>query len=172
MCLCRCVNESLGHHKANIASLLCKILSSSNTDSRMSRLGKMPNWQKWFVILGMLTCSLTGLAYLVGHEFQLHRPLLGTHGILAAHGIAGMLALLALGSVMPFHLKAGLKSKRKWLTGFTQLGFLAALFVSGVLLYYGPEEIRENVIETHWIVGLLFIFIFSWHSVINTHQKH
>ena len=83
-----------------------------------------------------------------------------------------MLAVLTAGSVLPFHLKAGFKSKRKWLSGVGQLGFLATLFISGILLYYGPEEIREGVIKTHWIIGLLFLFIFLWHGVMNFQHKH
>uniref|UniRef100_B1XTH1 Transmembrane protein n=1 Tax=Polynucleobacter necessarius subsp. necessarius (strain STIR1) TaxID=452638 RepID=B1XTH1_POLNS len=79
----------------------------------MSRLGKMPNWQKKFVIVGMMTCSITGLIYLLGHQFHIQRPTLGNHSILAAHGIAAMLASLVLGSVMSFHIKAGIKSRKQ-----------------------------------------------------------
>ena len=130
----------------------------------MSRLGKMPNWQRSLVIYGMLTCSITGLTYLAGHQFQIQRAILGTHSILAAHGIAAMLATLALGSVLPFHIKAGYKSKRQWWSGFSQLGFLAVLVISGALLYYGPEEIRDIAVDTHWITGLLFFVIFLLHA--------
>ena len=130
----------------------------------MSRLGKMPNWQRTFVIYGMATCSITGLMYLLGHQFQIQRTALGTHSILAAHGITAILATLALGSVLPFHLKAGYKSKKQWWSGISQLGFLAVLLISGALLYYGPEEIRDGVIDTHWITGLLFFTIFIFHS--------
>lgn len=130
----------------------------------MSRLGKMPNWQRSLVIYGMLTCSITGLTYLAGHQFQIQQAILGTHSILAAHGIAAMLATLALGSVLPFHIKAGYKSKRQWWSGFSQLGFLAVLVISGALLYYGPGEIRDGVISTHWIVGTLFFTIFVFHA--------
>jgi len=137
----------------------------------MSRLGKMPSWQKSFVIYGMMTCSITGLVYLIGHQFQIQRSTLGSHSILAAHGIAAMLATLALGSVLPFHIKAGYKSRKQLWTGFSQLGFLATLLISGALLYYGPEEIRDGVIDTHWIVGLLFFIIFIWHGVIYWRRK-
>lgn len=129
----------------------------------MSRLGKMPSWQRTFVICGMMTCSVTGLMYLLGHQFQVQRTTLGTHSILAAHGIAAILATLALGSILPFHLKAGFKSKRQWWSGFSQLGFLAALLITAALLYYGPEEIRDSVVDTHWITGLLFFSIFLLH---------
>jgi hypothetical protein len=109
----------------------------------INRLGRMPAWQRNFVLLGMLSCSLTGTAYLLGHEFEIQRALLGTHTVLAWHGVAAILASIALGSILPFHLKAGLKSKRKLFSGFSQLGFLVILLISGALLYYGSEEIRE-----------------------------
>ena len=88
----------------------------------MSRLGRMSSWQRAFVICGMMACSITGLMYLLGHEFQIQRSTLGTHSILAAHGIFAMLATLALGSVMPFHIKAGYKSRKQLWSGFSQLG--------------------------------------------------
>ena len=137
----------------------------------MSRLGKMPNWQRTFVIFGMMSCSVTGLLYLIGHQFHIQRSVLSAHSILAAHGITAILATLAFGSVLPFHLKAGFKSKRQWWSGFSQLGFLAALLISAALLYYGPEEVRDVTVDTHWITGLLFFCIFIWHGIINLHKK-
>lgn len=129
----------------------------------MSRLGKMPSWQRSFVIYGMMTCSITGIIYLMGHQFQIQRSTLGTHSILAAHGIAAMLATIAFGSVLPFHIKAGYKSRKQLWSGFSQLGFLFALLITGGMLYYGPEEIRDGIISTHWIIGLLFAVIFLLH---------
>ena len=129
------------------------------------RLGKMPTWQRYFVLIGILSCSLTGTAYLLGHEFQIQRALLGTHAVLAWHGVAAILASIALGTILPFHLKAGLKSKKKLLSGFSQLGFFLALLISGALLYYGPMELRESVILTHWLVGIIFFIVFLLHGV-------
>ena len=130
-----------------------------------SRLGKMPTWQRHFVLIGMLSCSLTGTAYLLGHEFHIERTLLGAHSVLAWHGITAMLATMALGSVLPFHLKVGLKSKRKLWSGLSQLAFLATLLISGGMLYYGPEKVRDGVITIHWIIGLTFFAIFLLHGV-------
>lgn len=130
-----------------------------------SRLGKMPAWQRHFVLIGILSCCLTGAAYLLGHEFHIERSVLGTHSVLMWHGITGMIATMALGSILPFHLKAGLKSKRKRWSGLSQLVFLGTLLVSGALLYYGPEDIRDAVIASHWIIGLAFFVIFLAHGV-------
>ena len=132
----------------------------------MSRLGKMPSWQRSFVVSSMLACSISGCLYLLGHEFQIQRSIFGNHNVLATHGIFAMIATLALGSVLPFHLKAGIKSKKKWVSGFSQLSFLAVLLTTGALLYYGSAETRDSVVITHWVVGLLFFLIFLLHAVI------
>jgi len=83
-----------------------------------------------------------------------------------------MLATLALGSALPFHIKAGIKSKRQLLSGISQLCFLAILMISGALLYYGPEQIREGVIEAHWTIGVLFLIIFIWHGLVSFQKKY
>jgi len=132
----------------------------------MSRLGKMPGWQRLFVISSMLACSITGSLYLLGHEFQIQRTTLGAHNILVLHGIGAMLATLALGTVLPFHLKSGIKSGRKMISGFGQLSFLLTLLITGALLYYGPQEIRDVVISAHWVVGLVFFAVFLLHGVV------
>lgn len=132
----------------------------------MSRLGKMPSWQKSFVYVSMISCSFTGCLYLLGYEFHFNKTLFGSHSVLAWHGMTAMLATLALGSILPFHLKAGLKAKRRMLSGVSQLSFLLTLLISGALLYYGPEAIRATVISTHSIVGLLFFASFMYHGII------
>ena len=136
----------------------------------MSRLGKMPQWQKWFVILGMLSCSISGIAYFIGQQLQIYRPLLGSHSILVFHGVGATLATLALGSALPFHLKAGMQSKRKRVSGIGQLSFLVLLLITGALLYYGPEGLREITINLHWSVGLLFFSMFILHIAKASHK--
>ena len=39
------------------------------------------------------------------------------------------------------------------------------LMMTGALLYYGPEAIREEAILIHWIVGLFFLMIFVLHAI-------
>ena len=126
----------------------------------MSRLGKMPNWQKWFVLFGMLSCSVTGISYL-----------LGLRQALSWHGITAMVATLALGSILPFHLRSGLKARQKLWSGITQLGSLVILIISGAALYYGPEETRDASILIHWLIGLLFFAIFILHAALLPNRK-
>ena len=137
----------------------------------MRQLGKMPIWQKTFVIISMLMCSFSGSAYLLGHEFHFGRALIGNHLMLAIHGLSGMLASIAIGSVLPFHLKAGYQSSRKRFSGLTQVAFLLILLITGGMLYYGPAELREFIIQLHWLTGIVFIAIFISHIVTKRRHK-
>jgi ABC-type transport system involved in cytochrome c biogenesis permease subunit len=132
----------------------------------MRRLGKMPSWQKLLVMVGMLSCSLTGSLYLLGHEWQIERALFANHTVLAGHGLSAILATLALGSILPFHIKAGYQSGRKRLSGFSQLVFMLILLTTGGLLYYGPAETRDLVIYVHWVVGVGFFATLLCHGIM------
>ena len=127
------------------------------------RLGKMPRWQRWFTVLAFIICSVSGIAFLLGHEYHIHRSILGAHNVLVLHGVASALALIAFGTVMPFHIKAGFQAGRNVMSGVIQLALLIALVVSALLLYYGPAEWREGSKLTHWVLGLVFFGIFVSH---------
>lgn len=129
-----------------------------------NRLGKMSTWQRTFVLLSMLGCSLTGIVYLLGHEFNIYKALLGKHSILAWHGICALLATMALGFVLTAHIKAGFHSRRKRVSGFSQLILLLILSCSGLLLYYGPESLRDSTIFIHWVTGNIFFCVFLVHA--------
>ena len=132
---------------------------------RKHGLGKMPIWQRWFTITSLSICSLSGIAFLVGHEFHISKAVLGNHSVLALHGIAAALALIAFGAVMPFHIKAGLKAKKNLISGISQLTILAILVITGLLLYYGPEESHEASELIHWVLGLIFVGFFVFHII-------
>ncbi|QWE31569.1 hypothetical protein [Polynucleobacter sp. Adler-ghost] len=132
---------------------------------RKHGLGKMPVWQRWFTITSLSICSLSGIAFLVGHEFHISKTILGNHSVLAVHGIAAAFALMAFGAVMPFHIKAGLKAKKNLISGISQLTILAILVITGLLLYYGPEESHEASELIHWVLGLIFVGFFVFHII-------
>lgn len=130
---------------------------------RKHGLGKMPTWQRWFTISALSICSLSGIVYLLGHDFQISRQSLGNHSVLALHGITSALALMAFGAVLPFHIKAGLKAWKNIISGISQLLFLAILVISALFLYYGSEELHDGSKLVHWVLGLIFFIIFIFH---------
>lgn len=132
---------------------------------RKHGLGKMPFWQRWFTLFTLGICTISGIAFLIGHEFQISRDTLGDHSVLALHGIASALALIAFGTILPFHLKAGLKAKKNIVSGISQLALLCILLITALLLYYGPEEARDVSKLTHWLIGLTFSAFLSFHAI-------
>lgn len=128
-------------------------------------LGKMPDWQRWFTIAVLTICSLSGIAFLLGHEFHISRDFLGNRIILIMHGVSAAIALIAFGTVLPFHIKAGLKANKNLISGISQLVFIVILVITAMLLYYGPEELHEGSETLHWILGLIFFVIFVFHAI-------
>jgi len=137
-----------------------------------SRLGKMPTWQRYFVISSICLCSITGLMYLLVNDFHLTPLIFRPYTILSWHGLTAIAASMALGSVLTVHLKAGLKAKRQMVSGLGQLVCLLALILTAALLYYGPAELREHAITAHWMIGILFLGFFLGHMLhISCKQK-
>ncbi|MBT8562079.1 hypothetical protein G6652_09100 [Polynucleobacter paneuropaeus] len=129
-----------------------------------ARLGKMPVWQRYFVISSICLCSMTGLIFLLVTDYQLHVFAFRPHTILSWHGVTAMAASIALGSVLTFHLKAGLKAKRQLFSGLSQLACLIILILTAALLYYGPADLRDHAITVHWVIGIIFFGCFLSHG--------
>ena len=125
----------------------------------------MPSWQRWFTIGALCTCSLSGVAFLLGHEFHVSRSSLGDRTVLIMHGVSAAITLIAFGTVLPFHIKAGLKSKKNLISGISQLVVLSIVVITAMLLYYGPEELHEGSEVTHWVLGLIFFAFFIFHAI-------
>ena len=134
-------------------------------------LGKMPTWQRWFTISVFCICSISGISFLLGHEFQISRATLGNRNILIIHGVSAAITLIAFGTILPFHIKAGLKAKKNLISGVFQLILLLVLVITAMLLYYGPEELHEGSELIHWILGLTFFGFFIFHATNRALRK-
>jgi len=132
--------------------------------TKKSRLGHMPRWQRLLTWFGLALCALSGSAYLIGHEFNVLVQQLGNHSILVVHGASAALVIFILGTIATVHIKAGLVARKSLISGFAQLFALTLLVNTGLLLYYGSEEIRDLTILSHWIFGLIFTPIFVFHA--------
>lgn len=138
---------------------------------RKQAIGKMPRWQRWLTISAFLSCSISGIAFLLSQQSNIIKSILGSHWVLTLHGATASLAIMALGATLPFHIKAGLKAKKNVISGISQIILLVILIITGLLLYYGPEETRNTSVLTHWIVGILFLALFVCHAVIRISRK-
>lgn len=124
----------------------------------------MPRWQRILTWGCVSICSLSGVAYWVGHMFGMLSPWTESHFLLSVHGTSAAWVIFVLGTVFTVHIRAGLSAKTSLYSGFFQLFVLVLLITTGILLYYGSEELREATILCHWLLGLGFIPVFGYHA--------
>jgi hypothetical protein len=75
--------------------------------------------------------------------------------MLALHGGAAMAALLALGALVPLHVRRGWRSGRNRLTGPLMIAVNAVLIATAYGLYYaGADTLRHWMSVIHIVVGL------------------
>lgn len=83
------------------------------------------------------------------------------------HGLAAMVALFFLGSLIHVHIRRALKSGRNLVTGWAMIATLLLLALTGYGLYYvAGEADRPLWSAVHWIVGLAVALLFVLHIVV------
>ena len=140
--------------------------------SHPRRVGRLPRWQKIATHLVFTLCALSGILFFATHDLQLALPGLASRSYLVMHGVSASLALLALGAVMPAHIRAAWHARRNLTTGIALTLVLSVLTVSGLLLYYGSEDWRETVVWSHWLIGGLGLAVFPLHFVWGQRLAH
>lgn len=80
------------------------------------------------------------------------------------HGAVAMLALLVVGSLLPWHAWRAWQVGRNRTTGLVLAAALLIMALTGWALYYvGSEELRPMISYLHWIPGLLGVPALVWH---------
>jgi hypothetical protein len=125
----------------------------------------MPAWQALSTHIIFVLCAVSGVLYLLAHEFGIALFTIKNHSILIAHGVTAYLFTLLLGAVMPVHIKSGWKSKRNRISGSLMIAVMALLLVSGLFLYYGADT-REAALWVHWVIGCGLVLLFPAHYLL------
>lgn len=128
----------------------------------------------WRSALDWLVLTLTGsgAAWLIAQRVLATRTEFGTIApawaakVLALHGGAAMLALVAIGAWLPAHVLPRIsRAPRRW-TGLLQLGLCAVLMSTGFGLYYlADETTRPAWSLVHWTCGL------GWPALLLVHRR-
>lgn len=134
--------------------------------SKIRRAGRLPGWQRIPTHLVFAICAISGVLFFLRHELHLEIPGVETHSYLVMHGVSAAFALLAIGAILPGHLRVAWIARRNRISGIAMLLVMALLMLSGLMLYYGSEEIRDATVLTHWIVGGAVIAAFPLHLVL------
>jgi hypothetical protein len=121
---------------------------------RLSRRHRLWAWS----ILGLLWGS--GVAWLVcryalvqhGEFGDLPHPLQGW--MLRLHGLAAFASLWLVGLLWGLHITRAWPTRKRRITGIGMVAAALLLVLSGYLLYYGGESLRDIAAPLHWILGL------------------
>jgi hypothetical protein len=87
--------------------------------------------------------------------------------LIAVHGFAAMLFLVALGSILVVHVREGWRRALNRISGSLMLATAVLLALSACGLYYlGSEVLRELTSGLHIVVGLFLPLILAGHVVL------
>lgn len=131
---------------------------------KRSRVAHMPFWQSFSTHLIFIICAISGVLYLLAHEFEIKALSVENHSILIAHGFAAYFFVLLFGAMMPNHIKAGWKNKRNRISGGLMVAVMSLLLISGLFLYYGNET-RDAALWVHWVIGCSLVLLFPLHFI-------
>lgn len=131
---------------------------------KRSRVAHMPFWQSFSTHLIFIICAISGVLYLLAHEFEIKALSVENHSILIVHGFAAYFFVLLFGAMMPNHIKAGWKNKRNRVSGGLMVAVMSLLLISGLFLYYGNET-RDAALWVHWVIGCSLVLLFPLHFI-------
>ncbi len=133
---------------------------------------RLPKLRRWTVYYVSLACWTTGALWLIFRYFLRTEGKFGykAHPLeswwLTLHAGFSFWVIWLFGLLWSIHIVRGWNANwRRWSGGFLT-GFAFILTVTGVGLYYLPQNWRAWSSLIHWIVGLatLGIFLIHWLS--------
>lgn len=135
----------------------------------------LPTRHERLIYLAVTFLALSGLVWL-GARYGLRSDPEFPHPLeawaLKLHGAATMLGLLALGSVLPQHVRFAWRVRRNRASGAAILAQTAILIVTAYGLYYAADEnLRAWLSLGHWGFGLVLPAGIIWHVVAGKGMK-
>jgi hypothetical protein len=122
-------------------------------------------WQRILVYGSLSVVALSGLMWWFLHDFISDEPDSLQRLLLVTHGVSAFAALVAFGSVLPMHVRAGWRDRKNLTTGLSVIAGMMVLSITALMLYYGGEESRFWVRWSHIGFGLLCLAVFPLHIV-------
>ena len=126
-------------------------------------------WQKLAIFSTAAAVGLSGLLWFVLHDViatESDEMADIAHMLLVLHGAASYALLVAVGSLLPIHVRTGWQRRRNLTTGLTVTGAIAVLGVTALVLYYGGEEMHEPAKWLHLIFGFACLALFPAHALL------
>ncbi len=131
---------------------------------------RLPTWQRQAVSLALSALWLSGGWWLLLHYYMAvdgdfgPRPHWLEPWALRLHGLSVLIALTALGGLVPVHMKLAWERGRNRTGGLVMLTVCVWLALTGYALwYFASEENQAWLPVLHWGCGLGFPLILALH---------
>jgi hypothetical protein len=124
-------------------------------------------WQKLSIFATATAVGVSGLLWFLLHDvFAAESDAMAdiAHMLLVLHGVSSYALLVAIGSLLPVHVRSGWQRRRNLVTGLSVTGATAILGVTALVLYYGGEEMHAPAKWLHLIFGFLCFAVFPAHA--------
>jgi hypothetical protein len=126
-------------------------------------------WQKFAIFSTSAAVGFSGLLWFVVHDvISAEQDELAeiAHMLLMLHGVSSYALLVAVGSLLPVHVRSGWQRGRNLTTGLMVTGAIAILGVTALVLYYGGEEMHAPAKWLHLIIGFACLALFPAHAFL------
>jgi hypothetical protein len=126
-------------------------------------------WQKFAIFSTAAAVGCSGLLWYVLHDVmsaESEEMANLAHVLLVLHGVSSYALLVAIGSLLPVHVRSGWLRRRNLTTGLTVSGAIAILCATALVLYYGGEELHAPAKWLHLIVGFACLALFPAHAFL------
>lgn len=124
-------------------------------------------WLRRLLYTTLAALFASGVAWWMFGEGDAARPYL-----IAAHGLAAMIALLALGAIAVLHVRESWKRRRNRWSGLVVATGLGVLVVTAFGLYYiGSDWLRSYTSLVHLVVGVAMPLLILAHVVLGVRSR-
>lgn len=121
-------------------------------------------WQKTAVFSTVIAVGLSGLSWFILHDVAGEEWSDNVHVLLTLHGVSSYALLVAVGSLLPLHVRSGWRRGRNIFTGFSVTATMVILSVTALMLYYGGEETQAVAKWLHVVFGFGCFLLFPAHA--------
>lgn len=126
---------------------------------------RLPGIQRLLLYLTLAAVALSGGLWTLLHDLLEFGWMLTERRILVIHGVTAGIALVAVGSLLPLHIRLAWRTRRNLASGIFLLIVMTTLAATGWGLYYGIEAWRDVTRWTHIATGVggtLLVPIHMW----------
>ena len=127
---------------------------------------RLPPTQRRLLYSTLVVLLVSGAYWALIH-YGGAKPYLSEPLLMKIHGAAAMLALVAIGGLLAFHVPGGWAERRSRPSGSAMLVLCTLLTLTGYLLYYaGAETARDVSSYAHLALGLALPVVLGAHLLL------